>query len=266
MYNFGVMTLTKNFVYPIQAEEEMPPYDGLSHEDNDIILLTWKNRSRNDCDSIYFPNSTWADGRNKLLRTSKQKGEYLYYIFMDDDCLLSENSEIGCQYLTGNPFRTFEKFLLDWEPALGYPYYDWHYAENRPVNLAYRFDAIVHAFHRDAVPALLPYCNYFDNQSWHFSQYFVILLSALIYNEYRIQCNSVSTTNLRHDRKYPSGPPLSFLHNRLVAACKDSSALPGNPMRTKPTGGVPKKKDIDYRIDISDFVDREFFRKQPLIC
>ena len=71
----------KPLLYMIQSESDMP-YSDLPDEQNDIILLTWKKPSyRNG--AIYYPQSTWNEGRNRLLKEAVSRSEaYLYYIFL----------------------------------------------------------------------------------------------------------------------------------------------------------------------------------------
>jgi hypothetical protein len=91
----------------------------------------------------------------------------MYYIFMDGDLELIEAANFGRN--TGDPFQTFEAYLLAWEPAVGFPgsatsVDNVHAAADglREVDLAYNFDAILTAFHRDAVDFLLPYDTHWE--------------------------------------------------------------------------------------------------------
>ena len=98
--------------------------------------------------------------------------------------------------LSGNPFRTFENYLLQWQPAIGYTRYSWQYYEpGKEMNLGYNFDALFNAFHREAISFLLPYYTGFDEMSWLYSQNIVNHLTALLYNSYRIQFNVITTKN-----------------------------------------------------------------------
>ncbi|MDO9109388.1 MAG: hypothetical protein Q7U40_01925, partial [Desulfatirhabdiaceae bacterium] len=144
----------KPFVYLIQSESVMP-YSDLPDEQNDIILLTWKAPCDGN-DTIYYPQSTWNEGRNRLLKEAVTRNAgYLYYIFLDGDCIVKEDAELARTLnvkLCGNPFRTFEKYLLEWEPAVGYSRYSWQYEEpGSEVNLGYNFDALFNAFHHEAI-------------------------------------------------------------------------------------------------------------------
>ena len=84
----------KPFVYLIQSESEMP-YSDLPDEHNDIILLTWKEPSDRK-GAIFYPKSTWNEGRNRLLKEAlSRNAEYIYYIFLDGDCIVKEDAELA---------------------------------------------------------------------------------------------------------------------------------------------------------------------------
>jgi len=68
----------KNIVYLVQGESYLvKEYYHLQERDNaDAIFLTY---DRQIDGAVYFPNSTWTEGRNKLLAAARKKGEYLYF-------------------------------------------------------------------------------------------------------------------------------------------------------------------------------------------
>jgi hypothetical protein len=108
--------MSKKFVYLIVAREDWPYFEKLVTPNSDCIVLYWKSKPKeeNPWDSIYFPNSTWAESRNRLLEVTYLKDNYEYFIFMDDDITLSK------------PFTKFEEFLIKYKPAIGYSKYEWH--------------------------------------------------------------------------------------------------------------------------------------------
>ena len=121
-----------------------------------------------------------------LERARTTDNDYLYYIFMDDDCVVEEDKDLARKLdmpLAGNPFRTFERFLLEWEPAVGYTRYDWqHYEKGRAVNLGHNIDGLFNAFHREALSSLLPYYTGFDSESWLYSQHIINHMASLLYH------------------------------------------------------------------------------------
>ena len=75
-----------NFLYLIQTEDIIPnTYNWL--KDKNKIVLSYIKKT-NDTD-IFYPNSTWTTGRNKLFELILKKESYLnnydYFIFLDSD-------------------------------------------------------------------------------------------------------------------------------------------------------------------------------------
>ena len=93
------MKTHKNIVYLIQGQAGLVTnFDYLtSQEHSDVIFLTYDSKIDQ---AIFYPDSTWAEGRNRLLQKALEKGEYLYYIFLDDDL----------KFIDGD-FQLFEKQL-----------------------------------------------------------------------------------------------------------------------------------------------------------
>ena len=75
-----------NCIYLIQSDSPKIPYE--IPEGRDYLFLQWKDEFVPMKNSFHFPNSTWAEGRNELLRRAKEMGMYDYYIFLDDDLKL----------------------------------------------------------------------------------------------------------------------------------------------------------------------------------
>ncbi len=254
----------KVFVYLVQAAESLP-YDNLQCDASEVILLTWKNPADYP-GAIFYPDSTWNEGRNRLLeeaklRAAKTESDYLYYIFMDDDCQIEEDRELASSLeinLTGNPFRTFEQCLLKWQPAVGYTRYDWqYYSPNTEVNLGYNFDANFNAFHRDTLDVLLPYYTGFDAESWLYSQLLICHLSAMFYNSNRLQFNILKTTNLNRKsyqiRKKYWKIPTSFLVSSITSNLVKNINI-DEPNSPEPLYGNALLKDTSYQVDKEELV------------
>ncbi len=260
----------KPFVYLIQSESDMP-YSDLPHEHNDIILLTWKEPSDRE-DAIFYPKSTWNEGRNRLLKEAlSRNAQYRYYIFLDGDCIVKEDAELAQALnvkLCGNPFRTFERYLLEWEPAVGYSRYSWQYDEpGSEVNLGYNFDALFNAFHCEAVSFLLPYYTGFDCESWLYSQHILNHLAALLFNPHRIQFNVITTRNANRKsyarRKKYWTIPATFLMNAVTSDLKYKMKIQ-DANSIYPLPGKPEKKTGSYQIP-ETFLQNHFNSKHPLI-
>jgi hypothetical protein len=265
----------KSFVYMIQSAGPMP-YPEIPGPDSDVLLLTWEHRS-DWPGAIHLPDSSWNEGRNRLLWEACRQGhrtgnDYLFYIFLDDDCRVREDIDLARklnQPLTGNPFRTFEQFLLDWEPAVGYTRYDWqHFEKDRAVNLGHNVDALFNAFHRETLDFLLPYYTGFDSESWLYSQHILNHLASLFYHPYRIQYNLVQTTNTRRQgyiqRKKYWEIPTTFLHTALRPE-RRSALNTEDPNTPRPAPGAPRKKDCSYRLSAGE-IQQHFRPRHPFLA
>ena len=195
--------MNKKFLYLVQTEGDLPThYSNINHESADVLYLSWKQPRPGD---IYFPNSTWTQGRNKLLEAAqKLDGDYLYYIFLDDDI----------EFIAGD-WRSFERLLLEYQPCIATPranFYPTKSDDSVEAQIVYAFDAVFNAFHRDVVAdkILLPYREDFDEESWLLSQLFLIHLAGVCYHHKVLQFNHVKVTQIQH-RPYPKGNIGDFL-------------------------------------------------------
>lgn len=194
--------MNKPFVYLVQARHNLPWFKRLSTNDSDCFVLNFKEQIPGKF-NIYFPNSTWTTGRNKLLEVAFQHAPYEYFIFLDDDARLVHK-------LRGdiNTKHYFEQFLMDYKPALGFSDYEWHVSENRKdhhdqgIRHPLTYDACLNAYHRNALHCMLPYEDCFDHYSWHHSQEFQFHLGWMFYPDKIVQLNDLFTRNRMSD-PYP---------------------------------------------------------------
>ena len=107
---------------------------------------------------------------------------YFYYIFLNDDTVLKYNTFTPISMRNISPFRAVEKWLLDYEPAVGVLDYTFHNGasvilkrrqtrcginETSLVLPTVFFDAIFNAFHHKAIEHLLPYPTQYEHHNWH---------------------------------------------------------------------------------------------------
>jgi len=169
-----------------------PKYNDLESPNSDVMWLTFKTEFPG---FIFYPNSSWAQGRNRLYQEALKKEiaqgwRYLYYIFLDGDVEVGFAAPLSSYNAQGDivsPWRHYESFLLRYEPAVGVP--DFRY--NRPdsdltklisglgprgeATAMYHYDAIICAVHREAAVNLLPYDLSYDQISWWYTQLSMIL-------------------------------------------------------------------------------------------
>ncbi|XP_032237493.1 uncharacterized protein LOC116618165 [Nematostella vectensis] len=251
----------KQFLYVTQTEECLPGHFlrkdqlGPEGETYDLLVLSWKSQCT-DLSKHYhnvrylYPgiNTTWSTGRNILFdQIMEEPKKYLYYIFMDDDIFLNftdpsqvtfnrssflneflrkmvqKKCQVSNEISSGNSYRDFEKFLLEYLPAVGllnfcfdgrkkcistfYPdIWDSLCRYQGPVPFPYvsysTFDAAINAFHRDAISHLLPYHVTYERVNWQESQKYLIL-EADIKFQGQVLYNMLITGYGTKHRPYP---------------------------------------------------------------
>lgn len=193
----------RSFVYLIQGKaSNVSRYCYLKSDISDVYVLTYDRKLQDIIfDGDYFmPNSTWAEGRNYLLKMVPKN--YSYYIFLDDDAVIEAGS-----------FPLFEHFLLKYKPAIGLPLVDDIYSTFRfdpsvSCHVAIAFDPIVQAFRSDVIcdQRILPYETCFDALSWWYSCEIHQYSCLNFYSSDVIQFNSFRVRNGEH---YIADPDLS---------------------------------------------------------
>jgi len=189
-------TDTKPFIYLTGTEQCLPAYLASSNQIGDpktcacdVMVLSFRTKCETPHSNLshvsylFDPNTGWASARNVLFFTAmKRRPGYHYYIFLNDDTVLKYNQFAPVNMREISPFRTVEKWLLDYEPAVGVLDYTIH--NGASVVLARRrrrcgikkkslvlptvfFDAIFNAFHHKAVEHLLPYPTQYERHNWH---------------------------------------------------------------------------------------------------
>ena len=181
---------------------------------------------------MFAKESTWTTGRNLLYFVAIERiRHYHYYIFLDDDVDLGFNPYSSQEMKRLTPFRSFEQWLLDDEPALGVV----NYGNNANKSLERRrvicsineptlvvpvmwFDALFNAFHHQAIKHILPYPTQYDKDSWWISQLHVMYSAELIFRGQALKYVAITTYNRQH-RPYPRG--LSQVSARVPVIVED---------------------------------------------
>jgi hypothetical protein len=223
----------KDFIYLVQGKAELLSnyVHLLDRPKADVIFLTY---DRPIDRGIFFPNSTWAQGRNKLLEAALNEGEYLYYVFCDDDI----------KFIKGN-WDIFENQILKYKPAIAVPVNPKTIQTPIP-GLQYQSfvinDEQLIAFHRDVVrdSIVLPYQTQFDNIFWWVSCLIQQLLVQNFYTYNTIQFNNIYISNdagtnyakpeTQSDRKKISELSDDWLSKQFLAKYKEIPSLKRRPM------------------------------------
>ena len=138
----------KSHIYLVQAPKCLPShlassdYVGIERICHcDVIVFSFQEKCESSplrhVEYVYLKNkTTWSQGRNILLARAKRRGrEYKYYIFLDDDVKLSFREDFPkVRQQRMSSLRAFEKFLEDYEPAVGLTDYVNHHGLNVTVS------------------------------------------------------------------------------------------------------------------------------------
>ena len=182
-------TTQKPFIYLTETEQCLPENLASSSEigdpetcNCDVIVLSFLAKCQDNHQShityLFDPNTLFASGRNVLFFAAlDRRPGYHYYIFLNDDAILMYNEFTPANMSKMSPFRAVEKWLLDYEPAVGVLDYKPYFGarslikkrrdlcginESSLVLPTVMFDAIFNAFHHKAVEHVLPYPTQYE--------------------------------------------------------------------------------------------------------
>ena len=220
----------KSFLYMTQTEHCLPyqlsDMNALGDSTvRDVIVLSYKKKCTNTSfphvTYIFNTSTTWTTGRTELYYAAKRLNKkYLYYIFLDDDITIVP---ILTNLNSSSWWRIYEQFLLDKRPplaALDNP--NWQLVDkirkarskkhctmngtDPDYYLAKWFDAVINAFHHDAVEHLFgsitPYWTRFDSESWWMSQWYVNIMTDIVFHNQAMLPAHLLANNPMH-RTYP---------------------------------------------------------------
>ena len=189
----------QHFLYIIQTATKFPEiYKCLKNRN--YILLSFKENTPDT--TIFYPNSTWTTGRNRLreyILNMKQK--YDYYIFLDEDVVFNDYSQ-------EDGFNKFEELLIKYNPFIANPNFDGYYTTTGNIlqgdaQTTIWFDGMCNAFSKEAFFSniIFPYVDIFDSKSWWMSQYIMIILCS-VYKKEVVLFPNLKVHNIIHSN-YP---------------------------------------------------------------
>ena len=214
-----------NFVYLIQTSSYLPLNYYFLKKNKKFILLSFKKKTE-DTD-IFYPNSTWTSGRNKLIEYVKENNiKAKYYIFLDDDIQFKELSN-------KQGFNLFEKRIEEYKPKIATTYlvgyqrgkhqarlkyqnkvffHQCHYQgekeliEDAKVQTVFYFDQACIAVHHSVLldKRIFPYLELFDKISWLCSYVATLFRCAHYYPDSVYLFNELKVLNLKHHSNYGS--------------------------------------------------------------
>lgn len=279
--------MSKKFVYLVQGtEKNILKFSGLQSTSSDLLTLTYDkpipDQQMSWTGNIFFPKSTWAEGRNKLQEESIKRGKsYEYFIFIDDDAeIFDQSSERSIPWLQSS-VRPFELFLSEYKPDIGLPLSDTikmsgRYDRTLSIHHPKSFDQIMQAYSARAVreKICIPLVTDLDNESWwascEINQYLILHFyrgRVAQFNEFEIRNSQHSwqTGVLEAESSYRGG-----MDNRIKKLCRD--LLKANYSDLSRISGtvfahplVPKEKfATQHKVSdtgkLSDYYSRRIFK------
>ncbi|GAB5534703.1 MAG: hypothetical protein Rubg2KO_09520 [Rubricoccaceae bacterium] len=177
------------FIYLVQGQRELvSTFLHLADRPQaDALFLTYDEPLHAE-GAIFFPNSTWAEGRNRLLEEARQNGSYRYYIYSDDDVEFERGG-----------WQDLEDGLLAHTPAIGVPVVPKTYDTTVPFSVQpFRLnDEQVMGLHHDVVEdnLIVPYQTRFDDVHWWASCQIQQILIQSFYHQDALQFNGITVRN-----------------------------------------------------------------------
>jgi hypothetical protein len=166
------------------------------------MVLQWKTEDPQP-NSIFFPNSTWNQGRNALLAAARQH-QCRYYIFVDEDAELvhrewdSDGHSLSKPEEPGDTWREFERLLLTWKPAVAVPHALWHRTNNKHTSVAETislYDHMILALSSSVVDCILPYEVRWDLDALDYSVIPSYIIGHMLFPDHVVQFKSLSAIN-----------------------------------------------------------------------
>lgn len=253
-------TSNRTFLYLVQGPSCLPEHlkgerqIGCGSTCNcDILMLGYKQKCLQPrpkhVEYIHKAGTTWSTGRNYLYEYALNRTtKYLYYIFMDEDITLQPNSNTNDVIVSYGLWRSFERYLLDFKPAIGSVSYC-SFTDTRcnskktprvHVIQGFFVDAAFNAIHYEALPYLLPYHLKRENNSWWYSQYYLTLLARHYFEGFVLVYTELNAVNIRH-RDYPKE---SVSNEKLIVLEKEIDDIIKQRKKNPPTWNRLKVREI----------------------
>jgi len=157
--------------------------------------------------------------------------------------------------------KQFEKWLLEWEPALGGINHQGAHQTVPNALPVYYLEPEVHAIHEEARETLLPYDTYKDSENWNTAPIVLQTKADVFYINHVLRCLHVAVSNGNH-RQYPKiwyghywdvddkvnelVPEELMCHFQKPTRPRNSSAPPYKYGDPDFIHGVAKKKNRNY--------------------
>ena len=282
-------TTQKPFIYLTETEQCLPRNLASSSQIGDpetcnceVIVLSFRAKCQDNNQShityLFDPNTLFASGRNVLFFAAMdRKPAYHYYIFMDDDIILKYNEFTPANMTKMSPFRAVEKWLLDYEPAVGVLDYEVHHGASIVLNRrrdlcgitepslvlpTVFFDAIFNAFHHKAVEHVLPYPTKYERSCIFASNRNTMIAVEVKFGGQALLFSPVTAGNPKHREYVRSEINITEISREFIARMKkEAPPMLRNHVLFKTLHASPKfyleTKSPSFCVNVN--------RRQPII-
>jgi len=203
--------------YLIQGEEDVTEKElAMWSNHSDTFLLTYRTRRH---DAIYCPDlrmrpddkGAFSRGRNTLflaaqLQELRRGWAYTYFVFSDADAVAHGSWPVA--------LPDWERFLKEWEPAIGAPLFfkedlpflythlfnREHRADPKHPRSIYWHDQMFMAVHREAARVVLPMDSSLDTRDHMISQWKMLSEASLLWRGHVLLHMGMQVVNPAHGR------------------------------------------------------------------
>ena len=245
-------TTQKPFIYLTETEQCLPPNLASSSQigdpescNCDVIVLSFRAKCQDNNQShityLFDPNTLFASGRNVLFFAAlDRRPGYHYYIFINDDTILKYNEFTPTNMTKMSPFRAVEKWLLDYEPAVGVLDYKIHHGASTVIEKRRNlcginepslvlptvfFDAIFNAFHHKAVEHVLPYPTQYERGCMYCCNRNTIMAVEVKFGGQALLFSPVTAGNPKHREYDKSETNMTEILRGFIARIKQEAPL-----------------------------------------
>ena len=243
-------TTQKPFIYLTETEQCLPPNLASSSQigdpetcNCDVIVLSFRAKCQDNNQPhityLFDPNTLFASGRNVLFFAAlDRRPGYHYYIFINDDTILKYNEFTPANMTKMSPFRAVEKWLLDYEPAVGVLDYKVHHGASTVINKrrdicginepslvlpTVFFDAIFNAFHHKAVEHVLPYPTQYERGCMFASNRDTMIAVEVKFGGQALLFAPVAAGNPKHRKYDRSTTNMTAISREFIAKIKQEA-------------------------------------------
>ena len=240
----------KPFVYLTETEQCLPRNLASSSQigdpetcNCDVIVLSFRAKCQDNNQAhityLFDPNTLFASGRNVLFFAAlDRRPGYHYYIFVNDDTILKYNEFTPANMTKMSPYRAVEKWLLDYEPAVGVLDYKVHHGASIVLNQrrdlcginepslvlpTVFFDAIFNAFHHKAVEHVLPYPTQYERTCMYASNRDTMIAVEVKFGGQALLFAPVTAYNPKHRKYNRSMKNLTAISREFIARIKQEA-------------------------------------------